>query len=164
MAALAQPLGITTQSWCCTQAKDLPPALEDVEAGSDADMPAIAEPFKKACSACHRTPEVSPPNFLHGDPKRVGAAVTSCAARIFVRLSMWDVASDRRAKVPMPPPRAGHDGTPPDHEYAPKPDTLESLKAAAATILRKETGGEPSVQRLLENGYENLRPCLPAGS
>ena len=42
--------------------------------------------------------------------------------------------------------------------------TLESLKSAVANILRKETGAEPNLQRLLEDGYENLRACLPAGT
>jgi hypothetical protein len=127
-------------------------------------VPPLADPFKKACGACHGTPERSPPNFLHGDAKRVSEAVTSCAARIFVRLSMWGIAAEQREKVPMPPPRAAHDGTPPDVEYGPRPETLETLKAAAADILRKETGSTPSLQQLLENDYENLRPCLPAGS
>jgi hypothetical protein len=160
MAALA----LTAQQWCCTQANGLPPAQEDIDGDASGEVPPLADPFKKACGLCHRTPERSPPNFLHGDARRVSAAVTSCAPRIYVRLSMWGVAHDQREKVPMPPPRAAHDGMPPDQEYGPKPEMLESLKGAVADILRKETGTEPSLQRLLEGGYENLRPCLPAGS
>jgi len=41
---------------------------------------------------------------------------------------------------------------------------LETLKTAAADIIRKETGREPDLRRLLAEGYENLRSCLPAGS
>ena len=83
---------------------------------------------------------------------------------MFVRLSMWGVAHDQRAKVPMPPPRAAHDGMPPDREYGPRPEMLETLKTAAADIIRKETGREPDLRRLLDEGYENLRSCLPTGS
>jgi hypothetical protein len=164
MAALSQAIGHTPQSWCCVQTDGLPPAAEDIDMRLSSEVPPLADPFKKACGACHGTPERSPPNFLHGDAKRVSAAVTSCAARIFVRLSMWGIAPGQREKVPMPPPRAAHDGMPPDIEYGPKPEMLETLKAAAADILRKETGAAPSLQELLENDYENLRPCLPAGS
>ena len=83
---------------------------------------------------------------------------------MFVRLSMWNLASDKREKTPMPPPRASYDGMPPDHEYGPKPEILASLKRAAAKLLRRETGVEPSLQHLLEGGYESLPPCLPAGA
>jgi hypothetical protein len=164
MTALAPALALPAQQWCCAQVDAFPQAQEDSDADAGSEVAPVAEPFKKACGACHRTPERSPPNFLHGDARRVGAAVTSCAPRIYVRLSMWGVARDRREKVPMPPPRAAHDGMPPDQEYGPKPEMLESLRGAVADILRKETGTEPSLQRLLEDGYENLRPCLPAGS
>jgi len=164
MTALAPALALAPQQWCCSQADGLPPAQEDSDGDADSKIPPVADPFKKACGACHRTPERSPPNFLHGDARRVSAAVTACAPRIYVRLSMWGVARDRREKVPMPPPRAAHDGMPPDQEYGPKPEMLESLKGVVTAILRKETGTEPSLQRLLEDGYENLRPCLPAGS
>jgi hypothetical protein len=164
MTGLAPALELASRQWCCIQADAFPPAQEDIDADADSEIPRLADPFKKACGVCHRTSERSPANFLHGDAPRVSAAVTACAPRIYVRLSMWGVAHDQRAKVPMPPPRAAHDGMPPDREYGPKPEMLESLKGAVAAILRKETGTEPSLQRLLENGYENLRPCLPTGS
>jgi hypothetical protein len=160
MAALA----LNAQQWCCTQPTGFPVAQEDVDGKAGGEVPPLADPFKKACGVCHRSPERSPANFLYGDAKRVNAAMTSCAPRIYARLSMWGVARDRREKVPMPPPRAAHDGMPPDQEYGPKPEMLESLKSAVANILRKETGAEPDLQRLLEDGYENLRPCLPAGA
>src|SRR5262249_53205771 len=162
MAALAPALGLAQQPWCCVQTAALPAAEEDVDAGTQ--LPPLAEPFKKPCGACHGTPERSPPNFLHGDAQRISAAFNSCAARMFVRLSMWSTAPDKRAKVPMPPPRAEHDGMPLDQEYGPKPEVLEMLKTAAADIVRRQSGAEPDLQRMLEDGYENLHPCLPAGT
>ena len=164
MAMLETALALPQQQWCCTHSDRFPQAQGDVDLGASADVPALAEPFKAACSRCHRTPERSPPNFLYGNAQRVSAAVTSCAPRMFVRLSMWDLASDKREKTPMPPPRASYDGMPPDHEYGPKPEILASLKRAAAKLLRRETGVEPSLQHLLEGGYESLPPCLPAGA
>ena len=164
MADLAAALGMAAQAWCCTHGESLPAAEEDADAGTGGDVPKIADPFQKACVACHGTPERVPPNFLHGDGRRVREALTSCAQRVYVRVSMWGVAPEKREKVPMPPPRAAHDGMPPDREYGPKPEMVQALKAAAADILRQETGGDPDLQRLLADGYENLRPCLPAGS
>ena len=164
MAGLAAALGMSAQAWCCTHGESLPAAEEDTNPSTGGDVPEIADPFRKACAACHGTPERAPPNFLHGDARRVRAALISCAERMYVRLSMWGIAPEKREKVPMPPPRAAHDGMPPDREYGPKPEMVQALKAAAADILRQETGGDPDLQRLLADGYENLRPCLPAGS
>jgi hypothetical protein len=164
MAALGAALSWPAQPWCCAHADALPPAQENVDGGMDGDLPPVAEPFKKACVTCHRTPERTPPNFLHGDARRVAAAIDSCAARIYVRLSMWDVAPGDRAKVPMPPPRAAHEGLTPDHEYAPKPEVLDAIKADVTAILRKRNGAEPDLRRMLEDGYESLPACLPAGA
>lgn len=164
MTALGTALSWPAQPWCCTHADALPPAQENVDAGSNGDLPPVAEPFKKACVTCHRTPERTPPNFLHGDSQRVAQAIDSCAARIYVRLSMWDVAPGDRQKVPMPPPRAAHEGLTPDREYAPKPEVLDAIKADVAAILRKRSGAEPELRRMLENGYESLPACLPAGA
>jgi hypothetical protein len=38
---------------------------------------------------------------------------------------------------------------------------VAGLERAAAALLRAETGAEPELERLLANGYEALRPCLP---
>lgn len=165
MSVLDKALALPPQTQsCCTRGDGFPLAQADVDASASADVPAIADPFKAACGRCHRTPETSPPNFLYGDPQRVSAAITSCATRMFVRLSMWDLAAAKREKTPMPPTRASNDGMPPDHEYGPKPEALAALKQAVVKILRKETGVEPSLQHLLEGGYESLPPCLPAGA
>jgi hypothetical protein len=77
---------------------------------------------------------------------------------------MWGVEPAQRQKVPMPPPRAAHGGMPPDQEYGPRPEMLETLRQAAADILRQQTGVAPDLRALLDGGYENLRACLPAGA
>jgi hypothetical protein len=53
---------------------------------------------------------------------------------------------------------------PPDQEYGPRPEMLETLRQAAADILRQQTGVAPDLRALLDGGYENLRACLPAGA
>ena len=71
------------------------------------DVPPVADPFKNACgrvpsharAVCRRI-------SCTAMRRRVSAGLTSCAPRIFVRLSMWGVGADQREKVPMPPPRA----------------------------------------------------------
>jgi hypothetical protein len=163
MSALGKALALPQQTYCCTHSDDLPLAQADIDPSGSTDVPPVADPFKTACGRCHRTPETSPPNFLYGDARRVSAALTSCATRMFVRLSMWDLTADKRAKTPMPPMRASNDGMPPDHEYGPKPEALSALKQAVVKILRKETGVEPSLQHLLEGGYESLPPCPARG-
>jgi mono/diheme cytochrome c family protein len=164
MAWLTAKLGVNAPSSCCTRTDALPAAQEDSNRSMTSEVPEMASAFKKACAACHATAERSPPNFLYGDARRVSAAVRSCAARMYVRLSMWGLDRTQREKVPMPPPRAAHDGTPPDQEYGPRPEMLETLKRAAADILRKETGAAPDLRSLLDGGYENLPACLPAGA
>ncbi len=77
---------------------------------------------------------------------------------------MWDLSPERREKTPMPPPRASHGGMPSLQEYGPKAEVTDSLKEAAADMLRKEAGRTPTLDGLLAHGYENLRSCLPAGS
>jgi len=38
------------------------------------------------------------------------------------------------------------------------------VQASVAAWLRAETRRTPDVAAMLAGGYENLRPCLPAGS
>ena len=77
---------------------------------------------------------------------------------MFVRLSMWQVPLAARAKVPMPPPRASHAGTP---SIQSAPDSvIVSLQAKVAEWLRAESGQPPDLDTMLARGYENLRPCL----
>jgi hypothetical protein len=144
---------------CCAIGR-LPPAREDIKPALP--LAAEAEPFAAPCARCHRTPERAPPNFLAGDGKQVRASLAQCAPRIFVRLAMWQTPESERAKVPMPPPGASHQGAPMIQSQA-GPE-IAALQASVAAWLRAETGRMPDVAAMLAGGYENLRPCLPPGS
>jgi hypothetical protein len=125
-------------------------------------LPPMAMPFMAPCGACHRSSEKSPPNFLTGTAARVSANLRQCAPRMFVRLSMWQQPAAARAKVPMPPPRASRDGGPAIQHEADA--GIAELRAAVAEWLRIENGNAPDAAAMLARGYENLRPCLPAGT
>ncbi len=116
------------------------------------EAPAQAAPFLPACAACHATTERFPPNFLFGDATRIRAALASCTPRIFARLSMWQFDATARDKTPMPPSRIGEDA----------PVAVASLRDIVAAMLQTETGAQPELASMLRNGYEALRPCLPA--
>ena len=164
MAALDAALQSVQTARCCLDTSRLPPAVENSEAVPASQMPAAIALFERPCAACHRTPERTPANFLHGDAKRVQAALEACAPRIFVRLSMWQVSADQRAKTPMPPARAAYDGMAVEREMAAHPETISALKSATGRMLRAQSGRVPKLNELLADGYENLRPCLPPGS
>ena len=156
---LRAAVGLTAAKQCCATAR-LPPARDDVEAAQP--LAAESEAFVAPCARCHRTPERTPPNFLAGDASRVSASLAHCAPRIYVRLAMWQAPESARAKVPMPPPAASHQGAP---WIQTKPDpAIAALQARVAAWLRTETGRAPDVEAMLARGYENLRPCLPPGS
>jgi hypothetical protein len=158
LPALFARLGLPAREWCCDDATGLPPiAVEPPESVLPAAGPAQAlAAFYPACAGCHATAEVAPPNFLAGSGERVAASVQHCAPRIYVRLALWRVAPDARDKTPMPPPVPTTRAAP----HAP-PESVAGLVRAAAALVRAETGAEPQLERLLENGYEGLRPCLP---
>jgi hypothetical protein len=163
MASLAARLGLPQPS-CCEDARGLPPAEVDVETSPDAGAVPVAAVFQQQCTPCHQTPEHAPPNFLHGDAKRVNAALAACAPRIFVRVSMWQLKPDMRDKTPMPPAFALRSLGTGRGEEGPDAAVIASLRNAAGEMLRAETGRIPSVDELLARGYESLRPCLPADS
>jgi hypothetical protein len=153
---LANALTMPMRRGCC-DAVTLPAAAHE-EAIASEPLPPDAEPFRRHCAACHRSPGRFPANFLAGDPKRVSASLAQCAPRIFVRLSMWQLPAAARAKTPMPPPFASREGHPWVQD-APSP-TIARLQATVAEWLRVETGVPPDPANMLEKGYENLRPCL----
>jgi len=137
------------------------PPSEIAEAHTDslASQPTVeaALPFEAECGNCHHGAQSAPPNFLTGDAQRVGKALARCAPRLFVRLAMRDVPPSQRDKTPMPP------------EFAALPgETGETIKAAPLAaarksiedLLRREYGRVPTLDELLQHGYENLRPCL----
>jgi hypothetical protein len=158
LPALFARLGVPAREWCCRDASGLPPAAtEPAEPALPDAGPAKAfAGFYPACASCHATGEPAPPNFLAGPGERVAAAVRHCAPRIYVRLALWRVAPDARDKTPMPPPFPST-----REETHPPPAAVAGLERAAAALVRAETGAEPELERLLANGYEALRPCLP---
>ena len=158
LPALFARLGLPAREWCCDDATGLPPvAVEPPEPPLPDSGPAQSlAAFYPVCASCHATAEGAPPNFLAGPGDRVAAAVQHCAPRIYVRLALWRIAPDARDKTPMPPPVPSTRATP----HAP-PESVAGLERAAAALVRAETGAEPQLERLLVNGYEALRPCLP---
>lgn len=164
--ALLTHLGSTPTAPCCQAATALPPPqLETMavapghpaSAGSTAGPPA----FYPYCAACHQSAETFPPNFLSGSSSEVAAKLRQCAPRLYVRLAMADLAPEQRAKTPMPPESllpafatdsAGWRGSP----------TRQTLLAEVSHWLQAETGRPPELAKLLVDGYEALRPCLPA--
>ncbi len=162
MAPLFAQLGIPLPGGCC-QRRDVPPVEADTDAVPDVSDVPVASVFRRHCVPCHQTPEHAPPNFLHGDAGRVSAALATCAPRIFVRVSMWQSNVSAREKTPMPPAFAVHLAAA-GRGDGPDPGVIASLRDTAGELLRAETGRVPTVDELLIRGYENLRPCLPAGS
>lgn len=142
-----------------------PPRLEVPAAipGSTASpaVDAALQGFFPYCAACHQSAETFPPNFLTGSGPQVAARLRQCAPRLYVRLAMADRAPDRRDKTPMPPESmlpafatdaAGWKNSP----------ARAALLAQVGDWLRAESGRPPDLNELLANGYEALRPCLPA--
>jgi hypothetical protein len=165
MSALFSRLGVKSMPWCCLdQAGMPPPVMESVQqpliAASGDPTAAALKPFYQYCAACHQTAERFPPNFLVGATQRVGANLAQCAERLLVRLSMWQVAPDARAKSPMPPVNAVH-GVGYSEEAWRDGEELVALKRYVENVLKKQTGNMPHVNELLGRGYENLRSCLP---
>ena len=158
-ASVRAALGLPAIIACCGPGTATPAASDAVIA---ATVPAQATAFIAPCAACHRTAETSPPNFLAGDAQRVGNSLAQCAPRMFVRLAMWQLPAASRAKVPMPPPRASHRGSP---SIQSTPDaSIAALQKTVTEWLRAESGQTPDIAAMLARGYENLRPCLPTNS
>ena len=159
-AGLRAAIGLAADSECCRP----PGAVADPavsRTGSEA-VPSRAAGFVTHCARCHATTERTPPNFLAGDAQRVESSLVSCAPRIYVRLAMWQKTAAARVKVPMPPPRAARQGREIAQEAA--DPGIDALRRTVAKWLREETGREPDLESLLARGYEDLRPCLPAGT
>jgi mono/diheme cytochrome c family protein len=166
IAALLARLGAAPRTPCCQAAGKLPPPQLDAPANPPQSplrntLPTGAQAFYPYCAACHQGSETAPPNFLRGSAEQVAAALRECAPRLYVRLAMADLAPQRRAKTPMPPEAllpafatdiAGWRASP----------VRAALLGEVGAWLHAETGEPPELTRLLEGGYEALRPCLPA--
>jgi hypothetical protein len=138
------------------------PAAVDAGASHVVPLPPDLSSFVAPCASCHATSEHTPPNFLAGSAERVAASLEHCAPRIYVRLAMWKRVPAQWSKVPMPPPLASRDGRP--HAQTRADPAVAALERTVAKWLEKEQGRAPVLEELLDEGYENLRPCLPAGA
>jgi hypothetical protein len=127
--------------------------------GKNIATPALV--FEPECGNCHHSDEITPPNFLAGDAKRVTAALDACAPRIFVRLAMQDLPPAERDKTPMPPEPALLPGQVRTVPSARTSASLSAVRRAVEERLRIQYGRVPTAGELLQHGYENLRPCLP---
>ena len=166
LAALLAQLGAPATPPCCQAAQTLPaPRLEVPAAlpGSSTSGPVdpSLQAFYPYCATCHQTAETFPPNFLTGNGAQVAARLRQCAPRLYVRLSMADLAPEHRAKTPMPP-ESMLPAFASDVAHWRSSPTRSALLAQVSDWLRAENGQPPNLSRLLAGGYEALRPCLPA--
>jgi hypothetical protein len=169
MPALFDRMGMARLAWCCVNDIDMPPAVMEshttvAQAGADATTKPLAlQPFYRYCATCHQSNDRSPPNFLQGSASTVTANLAHCAQRLYVRLSMWQLAPGERPKTPMPPHYALY-----GFHVAPQTwresRELAALTAYVERALQAESGKVPPPQELVSRGYENLRACLPEGS
>ena len=139
----------------------MPPPVTELSGAAGPDdfpEPAIRTTYQY-CARCHASPEVSPPNFLYGDAKKVRANLARCAERIFYRLDVWSLPPAQRPKTPMPPVHALA-GLGVAAETWPEASALALLRQYSAGLVRAETGKEPRLADLEARGYENLRRCL----
>jgi cytochrome c5 len=166
LAALDRQLGSPAIARCCLDVRGMPQPVDDeVASHHSTDVAHEASPdgkhktFYQYCGACHHHgAEGFPPNFLHGSPAEVEANLAQCADRIFVRLSMWDIAGPQQLEAPMPPTmhllrhRIGLD------EWKSHSDLQVLRKEAVAAIQRKRGASFPP-ENLLGQDYDSLPAC-----
>jgi len=163
--AVMSALGFPLNQWCCAQPKPMPTALAhseitaDAKFGRDLLQHGALNTFINNCGRCHRTQMTQPPNYLAGDKGAVVRNIAHCAERIFVRLSMWDLKADERPKSPMPPPHSLK-ATGASLQAWRKSRDRATLKDYVSGILKAERGRLPTLEALLDNGYDATRPCL----
>ena len=100
-----------------------------------------------------------PPNFLHGSPDAVKSNLAQCADRMFVRLSMWDVADPEQLEAPMPPAmHLLHHRISLD-QWKSHPD-LQVLRKEAVAAIQRKRGAIFTPEDLLRQDYDTLPACL----
>ena len=164
MQELLTTLGLAPTPWCCDELPAMPPVRiaddgeftthPSLQSSADTGVPAG---FYDRCGSCHGGDTVMPPGFMHGTPRTVAANLSQCAERIYVRLGMWQVREDARAKSPMPPVLSVASASglwQVGEEYHRMLDYLGG-------VLKARRGARPSLDDLVARGYENLRDCLP---
>lgn len=157
---LFERLHMPPLAWCCVDERGMPPAAMEDAGERTRARPVALEPFYRYCATCHQTADRSPPNFLQGTPQAVATKLAHCAQRLQVRLSAWQDTPARRMKTPMPPANAlaALHVTP---EMWRASEELAALRAYVAQLLQAESGRAITAAELLDQGYENLRECLP---
>ncbi|MBI3897762.1 MAG: hypothetical protein HY308_05615 [Gammaproteobacteria bacterium] len=159
--ALLARLGVDYRP-CCQSDLALPTAQTDdvgIDAAADiAQMSREVKRFYPYCASCHQTHERSPPNFLYGNAEQVAANIRHCAARIYFRLNMWQLAASTRPKTPMPP-RTALDRLRLAPEHWSASEDFAAINNYVAQLLRADQGAVPSVEQMTLTDYETLRPC-----
>ncbi len=165
LSALDAQLGAPAVSRCCLDDRGIPPPVDEVTTHHATDTthetPTSNEykTFHRYCGACHHGVDSFPPNFLHGSPAVVKANLAQCADRIFVRLSMWDLAIPRQREAPMPPAmHLLH------HQVSvslwKNHSDLQLLREEAVASIQRKQGATFPVERLLQQDYDTLPSCL----
>jgi hypothetical protein len=166
LAALDRQLGPRVVSRCCLDDHGIPPPV-DGEVASHRSTSAAHETsligehnlFYRYCGACHHGADAFPPNFLHGSPDAVESNLAQCADRMFVRLSMWDVADREQLEAPMPPAmHLLHHRISLD-QWKRHPD-LQVLRKAVVAAIQRKRGAVFIPEHLLQQDYDTLPACL----
>ncbi len=155
-------LGILSDPSCC-EARAAPEPHLDVDAGSteaalslELEHRGSLRTFSRYCGACHGSDTTYPPGFLYGDGEAVLSALRNCAERIYLRLSMWDLAAADQVVPPMPPAQGLSLVRTTADEWR-RGESLERLTTYVEELIVEE-GGDP--EALLANPYHATRACL----
>ena len=169
LAALDQQLGAPVVSRCCLDDRGMPPPVDDEVAshpstGSTEEASPTSEHklFHQYCGACHHGVDSFPPNFLHGSQAEVNANLAQCAARIFVRLRMWDLSNPEQLEAPMPPAMHLSHHRIGLGDWKHHPD-LQTLRREAVAAIQKKWGATFTPDNLLREDYDTLPTCLAPG-
>jgi dienelactone hydrolase len=162
LAPLRQRLGTPLRSSiCCEAVAPIAPASaasrDEVVASAAPASPAASplgsvQRFRLACGACHAGATLAPPGFLAGNDAQALSALRQCAERIFLRLSMWQLAPEERMRSPMPPASVV------------RPLDLAELRDLAAGWYGERHHRAPSLEALTARGYDDAAACLPSAA
>ena len=162
---LLEALGAKKRHWCCLDTASLPPAKTDETTASGVNIVSSAHAtFIEHCGQCHRTDHSSPPNFLHGGDSDIKTQVAQCAERIHYRLQMWHRDGPGNAKTPMPPASILASRHIKESDWRTSAALL-TLSAHVRSLIENEPGvGAGRAERVLEQDYATLRPCLASST
>ncbi|MEO8325170.1 MAG: hypothetical protein ABI618_04925, partial [Nitrospirota bacterium] len=165
LATLFQYLGLPEGIWCCESQQNFPPVVLDAHPSHITLADNTTTPstplhlLVKYCGDCHHGVDPAPPNFLHGSLDQIGENLAQCVERMYVRLSMWDVAPAQRGLSPMPPatalPRLANGST-----HWPQQEEARLLKQYFLKLLEEQGKSPPSIADLTPQHVDGLSPCL----